>query len=170
MSRGQQSRFAVGLILVLLGGFLLAVQFFPGLSDWIDARFEWPAWMIGGGAILFLIGLLAGTPGLSVPAAIIAGIGGILYWQVVSDDFASWSYMWALIPGFVGVGTLLMGLISKQERSGIAGGLQLIAISLIMFAVFGSLFGSLSGVVQYWPVLLIIYGVVILVRMVLKRE
>ena len=170
MSRGQQSRFAVGLILVLLGGFLLAVQFFPGLNDWIDARFEWPVWMIGGGAVLLIIGLLAGTPGLAVPASILAGIGGILYWQVVSDDFASWSYMWALIPGFVGVGTLIMGLISKQERSGITGGLQLIAISLVMFAVFGSLFGSLSGVVQYWPVLLIIYGVVILVRMILKRS
>ena len=126
--------------------------------------------MIGGGAVLLIIGLLAGTPGLAVPASILAGIGGILYWQVVSDDFASWSYMWALIPGFVGVGTLIMGLISKQERSGITGGLQLIAISLVMFAVFGSLFGSLSGVVQYWPVLLIIYGVVILVRMILKRS
>ena len=160
----------MGLILVLVGGFLLAVQFFPGLDDWVDARFEWPVWMIGGGALLLIIGLLAGTPGLAVPAAIIAGIGGILYWQVINNDFASWSYMWALIPGFTGVGTVIMGLVSKRERSGISGGLQLIAISLIMFAIFGSFLGNLSGVTQYWPVLLIIYGVVLIVRMFIKKS
>lgn len=170
MSRGQQSRFAVGLILVLVGGFLLAVQFYPNLGDWIEERFEWPVWMLAGGGVLFILALLGGIPGLAVPAAIIAGIGGILYYQVVSGDFASWSYMWALIPGFTGVGTVLMGLISKQERSGITGGLQLIAISLVLFAFFGSFLGNLSGLTRYWPVLLIIYGVVILVRMVLKKS
>jgi hypothetical protein len=161
---------AVGLILVLVGGFLLAVQFFPGLDDWIDARFEWPVWMIGAGAMFLLVGLLAGAPGMAIPAAIIAGIGGILYYQVVSDDFASWSYMWALIPGFTGVGSVIMGLVGKRERSAISGGLQLIAISLVMFAIFGSFLGNLSGLTQYWPVLLIIYGVVLLVRMAFKRS
>lgn len=170
MSQGQRSRLAVGLILVLVGGFLLAVQFFPGLDDWIDARFEWPVWMIAGGAMLLIIGLLAGAPGLAVPAAILAGIGGILYWQVVNSDFASWSYMWALIPGFTGVGSVIMGLVSSGDRSGISGGLQLIAISLVMFAVFGSFLGNFSGLSQYWPVLLILYGLVLLVRMVFKKS
>jgi hypothetical protein len=170
MTQRQRSRLAVGLILVLIGGFLLAVQFLPELDDWIDARFEWPVWMIGSGLVLLIIGLLSGAPGLAVPAAIISGIGGILYWQVINDDFASWSYMWALIPGFAGVGTVILGLVSKQERSSVTGGLQLILISLVMFAVFGSLFGQFSGLVQYWPVLLIIYGIIVLVRMVFRKS
>jgi hypothetical protein len=170
MTQGQRSRLAVGLILVLVGGFLLAAQFLPGLDDWIDANFEWPVWMIGSGVLLLLIGLLSGVAGLAVPAAIIAGIGGILYWQVNNNDFASWSYMWALIPGFTGVGTVILGLVSRKERSSVTGGLQLILISLVLFALFGSLFGQFSGLVSYWPVVLIIYGVIVLVRMVFRRS
>ena len=170
MTRGQRSRLAVGFILVLVGGFLLAIQFLPGLEDWVDTRFEWPVWMIGSGLILFVIGLLVGVPGFSVPASIVAGIGGILYWQVINDDFASWSYMWALIPGFVGVGGVIFGLVSRKERANITGGLQLVLFSLVLFAVFGSFFGQFSGVLQYWPIVLIFYGVVLLARMLLRRD
>ncbi len=170
MTRGQRSRLAVGFILVLVGGFLLVIQFLPGLEDWVDTRFEWPVWMIGSGLILFVIGLLVGVPGFSVPASIIAGIGGILYWQVINDDFTSWSYMWALIPGFVGVGGVIFGLVSRKERANITGGLQLVLFSLVLFAVFGSLFGHFSGVLLYWPIVLIFYGVVLLARILLRRD
>jgi hypothetical protein len=170
MTQMQRSRFAVGIILVVIGGFLLVVNFVPNLSDWISAHFEWPVWMIAGGVAFLIIGLLSGLPGFAIPAAIVAGIGGILYWQVLNDDFASWSYMWALIPGFTGVGTVIMGLVSSRDRSSVSGGFVLILISLAMFALFGSMFGGLVGVTRYWPVLLIIYGASLLIRMLFRRN
>jgi hypothetical protein len=126
--------------------------------------------MIAAGGFLFLTGLLTGVAGLAVPAAIIAGIGGILYWQVLHDDFASWAYLWTLIPGFSGVGAVLMALVSKEDRSSLGGGLQLILISLVLLAIFGTFLGGFSGLTRYWPVLLILYGVGLLVRMVFRRN
>ena len=42
--------------------------------------------------------LLTGQPGMLVPACIVGGIGGMLYWQNLTGDWASWSYSWSLIP------------------------------------------------------------------------
>ena len=169
MTQRQRSRLAAGLILVIVGGVLLAAQFIPSLDDWIEVRYEWPVWIIGFGILMFIIGLLTNAPGFAVPAIIIAGLGGIFYWQVLNDDFASWSYMWTLFPGLAGLGGIVTGLLSRRERASITGGLQLILVSLVMFAVFGSLFGQFSGVVQYWPILLILYGVVLLFRMLFRK-
>ena len=40
----------------------------------------------------------------------------------------------------------------------------LILISLVLFAIFGSFFGALGLVGDYWPVLLIVLGLLMLVR------
>lgn len=82
------------------------VRHSPGAfrEDWLDANFIWPMWVIGAGALVFLIGLITGNPGMAIPASIVAGIGGILYYQETTGNFSSWSYMWTLIPGFVGNG------------------------------------------------------------------
>jgi peptidoglycan/LPS O-acetylase OafA/YrhL len=108
---------------------------------------------------------------MSIPAAIVAGIGGILYYQNANDDFASWSYMWTLIPGFVGVGTILAGLLGEHTRSNLARGLNLIGISAVMFLVFATLFG---GVGILGPngaaIALIVLGVYILLRGFLRNR
>lgn len=170
MNQQQRSRLFGGLVLILLGVYFLAVQLFPDLDNWIGARFEWPLFVIGTGILLLLLGLISGAPGFVVPAAIIGGIGGILYWQNATGDFASWSYMWTLIPGFVGVGTILLGMLSRANRRGIREGLKLILTSAILFGIFASFFGALSfGLLEYWPVLLILYGVILLVRMIPRR-
>jgi hypothetical protein len=43
---------------------------------------------------------------MAVAACIIGGIGGILYWQSYTGDWASWAYVWTLIPGFSGIGII----------------------------------------------------------------
>jgi hypothetical protein len=113
--------------------------------------------VIGVGA-LFLLGALVGTPPLAVPGSVIAGIGGILYYQNVTGDWASWAYIWALIPGFAGIGTILMGLLTPGGRRNVREGGRLVVISLVMFLIFGAFFGGLGRLGQYWPVLLIGIG------------
>ena len=102
--------------------------------------------------------------------AILSGIGGIFYYQNMSGDWASWSYIWALIPAFVGVGVIIGGLIDKNYKDGFSGGLTLIVISAILFLVFGSAFGLDSEFTQYWPVLLIALGLISLVRVAFSKS
>ena len=166
-NRGQ---LALGIILILLGAFFIAQKQLPALAQWMDLYMQWPLNIVAVGGLIFLIGLFVGVPGLSVPAAIVAGIGGILYYQVKTEDMQSWSYMWTLIPGFVGVGTLLSGLLSRdwhQARSG----LNLMGVSAVLFVIFAAFFGKLSLLGAYGPaILLVALGLWMLLSGFLRRN
>ncbi len=145
-----------GLILILIGAWFLAVQFVPQLEAW--AHGKWSLYVIGVGVVFLLASVLTNVPGLSVPAFIIGGIGGLLYYQNVTGDFGSWAYAWTLILGFIGLGILFMSLQTRDK--GLAkSGFILIFMSMIFFAVFGSFLGAPKEIIQYWPVLLVVAGV-----------
>jgi hypothetical protein len=152
--------------MILFGVLILAVQLLPGLQLW----FSWPWIIIGFGLLMLVIGSATGVPGLAIPACIIAGIGGILYYQTATGDWDSWAYVWSLIPGFVGAGIVLSGLLGREGGEAVRAGGWLILISLVLLAVFGSLFGALGMVGRYWPVLLILLGLVLLVRPLLRAR
>lgn len=166
----NRSNLALGIILLLIGGWLLVSRQVPSIQAWMDNNFTWPMWTIGAGLLVLLIGLFTGAPGMAVPASIIAGIGGILYYQNATDDFASWSYMWTLIPGFVGVGTILAGLLGENTRGNLGRGLNLIVISVVMFLIFATFFGGLSILGEYGvPIILILLGVYVIARGFFRR-
>ncbi|PKN93130.1 MAG: hypothetical protein CVU44_11935 [Chloroflexi bacterium HGW-Chloroflexi-6] len=138
--RGQ---LALGLILILAGAWFVAVNQVPGLQELAGQYMQWPLNIVVIGAALLVVGLLVGAPGMAVPAAIVSGIGGILYYQNTTGDWASWSYLWTLIPGFAGVGTVLYGLFSwngKRAREG----MNAIVFSAVMFLIFATLLGGLE--------------------------
>ena len=158
MNETRRNTLAIGILLILLGGFFLAQIIWPGLTMLVS----WPVIIIAVGAGLFLLGLIIRAPGMSVPAAIVAGIGGILYYQNLTGEWGSWSYMWALIPGFVGVGIIVGGLLGDKALK-VAEGLRQVVISLVLFLVFGAFFGGFRGLGDYWPLLLIGAGVILLI-------
>ncbi len=166
MDHKRRSGLAAGLVLILLGALFLLVQFVPELQLMIS----WPLIIVGVAVFLLVIGLLTGEPGMAVPACVVGGIGGLLYWQNATGNWESWAYAWTLIPGFVGVGIILSGLFGGERRQAVRGGGWLILISLVLFAAFGSFFGALGLVGSYWPVLLIVLGLLILVRPWLRRR
>lgn len=173
MTPSQRSAVAGGLVLILLGVLVLAGQLFPNLWSWVGEA-SWPLIVVGVGIFLLIIGVLANAPGMAVPACIVGGIGLLLYWQNRTGNWESWAYAWALIPGFVGIGTIVMGL-WEGKSSSIRGGLWLVLISAIMFVVFGSLLGGLFGanfglIAKWWPVALILLGVLSLIDYVAKRR
>ena len=106
---------------------------------------------------------------MAVPACVVGGIGGLLYWQNVTGNWESWAYAWALIPGFVGVGTMLMGIVSRDGGQ-VRSAAWLLVISAILFVVFGSFFGALGFLGKYWPVLLILLGVLSLFQGLFRRR
>lgn len=162
----RKSGIFTGIILILLGSLFLASELFPEVfSFW-----SWPFILIGLGVMFLLWALITTTGGLAIPGAILSGLGGIFYYQELTQDWESWAYIWALIPGFVGVGILLKGLIDKSFKRSFDSGLTLILISAVLFFAFGTQFGLQSYIAMYWPVLLIIIGIIALVRALLKKK
>jgi hypothetical protein len=164
MDRDRRSNLAFGILLLLVGGWFLAVQLVPDLGAWVEAYFDWPFFVIGAGVLLLVVGILTGVPGMAIPASIVSGVGGLLYWQNATGNWASWAYAWTLIPGFAGVGTVIMGLLGENRRRSIQEGIQAIIISLVLFAVFSSFLGGQRLLGAYWPVLIILLGVWLLLR------
>lgn len=164
MQNPRRTGLAGGIILILLGGWLLAMQLFPSLATWVKIEFAWPLFVIAAALVILIIGLLTSTPGMAVPACVVGGIGCLLYYQNLSGNWASWAYAWTLIPGFAGVGALLAGLLGETPSRSYRDGLNLIVISAIMFLIFSSFLGGLNLLGQWWPLLLILLGTWLLIR------
>lgn len=174
MGKGRGVTFAVGLMFMLVGLFLLAAQYVPGLRGWSHPGFGLPFVVVAVAVLFLLLGLATSTPAMLVPACIFGGIGGLLLWQNQYGRWDTWAYAWALIPGFVGVGLFLLSLVSSKERRSIGAGLWMMFISAVMFLVFGTLFGAFRGpwrqLLAYWPLLLIAAGLLTLLEVVFRRR
>ncbi len=157
MSRQSRTQLVLGVLLILLGVWFVAVRQVPALKAWMDIQFEWPFYVLGAGAIILFVGLLTGAPGMAVPASIVAGIGGILYYQNRFNDWESWSFLWTLIPGFVGAGTILAGLLGEDTRASLGRGINLLVISAVLFLVFAAIFQRLNILGTYGPAALLIF-------------
>ena len=160
-NRGQ---LALGLVLILLGGWFIAQQQIPMLKQWASLYMDWPLNIVAAGGLILLIGLLLGAPGMAIPASIVAGIGGILYYQKIFEDYQSWSYMWTLIIGFVGVGQVLAGLLGGGRQQ-ISSGLNGVVVSAVLFIIFAAIFGKLTILGSFGPaILLILLGIWVIAR------
>jgi hypothetical protein len=173
MNRRGRGSLVGGLVLVLVGLFLLVLQLAPAMVNFLRLELTWPFIIIGVG-LLFFVGIVLwgrSSAGLAVPGSIVTGIGLLLLYQNWSGNWESWAYAWALIPGMVGVGAILTGLIEgKSPSRAVSAGGGLILISLILFAVFGFFLGS--DLLSRWavPLLLIVGGFWLLARNVLRRQ
>ena len=165
MNQSNRSSLVIGLLLVAAGLIFLAEQVFH-----INiAGFTWPLIIVAFGAAFFVGMLLGGKTlgGLAVPGSIITGVGLILLVQNTLNLWESWSYAWALVICFVGIGLLIYGSYSGLP-SVKASGWRTLRVGTILFLIFGGIFGfffSLTGAYGnkaslFWAVALIIVGLV----------
>lgn len=164
MDPNRKGNLVLGILLVLAGAWFLAQQFFPQLNELIKIDVEWPLLIIGVGLFFLLMSVLLRSPGLAVPASIVGGMGAIFYYQNLSGDWASWSYAWTLIPGFVGIGLFLSYLLQGQLGAAVRESAGLLVFSLLMFGVFSGLLGGPQVFARLWPLFLIGAGVWTLLR------
>jgi len=158
-----------GTLLVAFGLLALAQQLFRDVFTW---SLVWPLSVIALGG-LFFAGMFAGgrqVSGLAIPGSIIGGIGLLLLYQNLTGHWESWSYAWALIVFFVGLGIFLMGLYAGDEGQKRAGG-RVMRTGFILFVIFGAFFemifsaGREPGIRSIlFPVLLIVLGGYLIVR------
>jgi hypothetical protein len=163
-----------GILLILVGGWFLAAQFIPSLEDWVSRYFDWPFWVIGPGLLLLVAAIVSGVSGLAVPGSIVSGVGLILYYQNYSGDWQSWAYMWSLVVGFAGVGVFIMHLLDGNLKKAFTDGGNTILTSAVLFLIFGSFFRAVFRdppfLGDYWPVLLIVFGLWMLIRPFIRRS
>ncbi|MEX1071652.1 MAG: hypothetical protein WEC37_03410 [Anaerolineales bacterium] len=164
MDANRRGNLVIGLLLLLIGGWFLAVQFYPQLGDLVQIDYQWPLIVVGVGLVFLIMAVLVRAPGLAVPASIIGGIGAILYYQNNSGDWESWAYAWTLIPGFVGFGVLLTNLLEGKLWKGLKEGVGLMLFSLFMFGIFSGFLGGPEIFSRLWPLFLIGAGVWMLVK------
>jgi len=169
MDANRRSGLAGGLLLILLGAAFLAAQYIPAVRSWFETKDSWPLIIIGIGVLLLVLALALRTPPLAVPGCIVAGIGCMLFYQNATGNWESWAYAWTLIPGFVGLGVILSGLLEGQPVRSLTAGVWMILISLVAFVIFGSFLG-MGRFSAYWPVLLVLGGLLILGQTLLGRK
>jgi hypothetical protein len=138
----------------------LALGLLASLALWyFRAQISWPVIIWGMGSLFLLVTLASGIGPLAIPGTILAGLGLLLSWQNRSNDWASWAYVWTLIPASVGLGLFLAFLRSRVMR---VIGLSMLAWSLVAFALFGVFFAGQGALVKLWPAALILAGLVVL--------
>jgi MFS family permease len=136
---------AAGLGLITIGALLLASRYVDVvLPDWVaDALatvswdWAWTLFIIAPGAIMLAIGLFGPreSAGLAIPGSIVSTLGGIMLFQSMLDAWATWTYVWPLLPAAVGLGLFLFGLrVGKSDVRRV--GSWMLAIGLVVFVVF----------------------------------
>jgi hypothetical protein len=169
----------LGVVLILLGVVFLVTQF---IGQWFAIQlghYLWPLFVLVPGILLFAFALAsrtsAGEP-LAVAGAMITMTGLILFLQNLTGLWATWAYAWALIaPTSIGLGQWAHGSVVDQPAL-VSSGRRLAGIGLLIFllgAVFFELVIGLNGFglgPWAWPLLLILLGVVLLVRVFVPRR
>jgi len=163
------SGLAVGIVFVVVGVFFLLIR----LLDIDLSSYGWPLYVIIPGLTLLVVGFVSLGSGALIPGGIITVTGLILAYNSVTEDWASWSYAWALVaPGGVGLGIFLQGLrvrnasLTRQGRSLMYWAVLIFLIGFVFFEsilnVSGHDYGKIGQAAL--PALLIIIGVTLLVR------
>ncbi len=169
MNESHRSTIVIGTLLILAGLFFAMVQIVPGLNTLIDQQNSWVLIIEGAAVVLLILGIALRAPDMAIPATIVAGVGGILFYQATTNNWGSWAYLWTLIPGFVGVGMIIANLLGARDRHPIRSALDSIGTSVVLFVIFAAIFGGLTNFGPYWPLLLIAAGVLLGVRALLRK-
>lgn len=124
--------------------------------------FSWALILVGLGVMFIVAAALTGVGAQVIPGVIVGGVGALLYWQDKTGLWASWSYVWALVPGFVGAGLAFANLLGMGGPTVRKVGLRMMAWSAVTFLIFGFFFAFNGMFIRLWPLLLVALGVWIL--------
>jgi len=166
MNHNRRTSIFGGAFLLICGGTFITLELLPG----IGITYSWPWAVVMIGILLVALSAVTGVPELVIPAVLAGGIGGILVYQELINNFFSWSYLWTLFPGFIGVGILLSRVLRGTKPLKYNDVFTLLVISLLMLAVLGSFFGILGLAGSYWPAYLVCLGLLLLIRPFLIKK
>ncbi|MDZ7362539.1 MAG: hypothetical protein ONB46_17725 [candidate division KSB1 bacterium] len=145
----------LGALLIAVGAIFLAVNLLG-----IGWRTLWPMLLFAGSAVFFVIFLTdRRNVGLLMPATILL-VYGALFQYCTLTGWWRMSELWPLFIFGPGLGFFMMYLFGHRESGLLIPACILICLSVVFFFAFGP-FRYYS---RYWPVLLIIAGLFLLLR------
>lgn len=164
MPVNNRSLMFIGLALVAVGVVFFSLNFIPGWT----AQMGWPLiFFLIAALLLAPVVLLPGqrewTAALFIPAAVQLALGVIFLYNTISGDWNAWAYAWLLILSGVGIGLILAGRFGKWDRAVAITGMWILVVSLMLFGLFGALFGR-PALKMAAPAILIAGGVLLLVQ------
>lgn len=177
----RDSNLTIAALLILVGVVALVAQVaqVAQVARIPLKHYMWPFSVLVPGVVLVVLGLglkNEASEGLTVFGSIVTGVGLVLFLQNLTGLWASWAYAWALVaPGAVGLGQVVYGSV-KDQPAKLREGWRAARVGLWMFAigfVFFELVLGISGFGlgrDYWPVAIIVLGVVLLVRNMVLRQ
>jgi len=174
--RGGGSTSAIGIVLVVIGLFALAVV----LSGVDFTQSGWPLFIIIPGLTLLVVGFVSVGAAATIPGGLLTMLGVVLAYTSSTDHWPVWAYAWSLVvPGGIGLGMYLQALRDHDQES-LRTGRTLLFVSLIIFLIGFVLFESILGISgrdafgpvgkAALPVLLILVGVILLVRSIQRSR
>jgi len=150
----KSPNFILGTGLVLLGILLLFQNF-----GYIEINFAdlWPFLVILGG-IGFWIGFLGNRKnyGLLMPGTILT-IYGIMFLYCEVEGWYMMQYIWPFFLLGPGFGFYFMYLLGNRDKDLLIPGTILTLLGLFFFM-------GRTGYFRYWPILIIIIGIILLIR------
>jgi hypothetical protein len=164
MEKRSSSQVAIGIALLLVGVLMFSAQLVPDLRQMIAPYLSWPLFIGAFGLILIFTGFISRNPESITGGCFFIGLAGIFIYQNSTGDWASWAYMWTLFGAFSGAGLILSSFVAPVPQKKIIRGLRDILVSAIMFFVFSSLLGHKDWAGPYWPVLIILAGLIMLLK------
>lgn len=167
-----------GMVLITIGAISWALTVADvDPSQWLGGS-GWTLFIFIPGLVLFVSGLFAQDEpavGLTIAGSIIMTVAAMLFAMDRTEHYEAWAYAWTLIPGAAGIGVLIHGF-QSDDHGKIGAGSRLILISLVMFGVGAFFFETIFqtgavpfGVGGFWPMMLVVVGVVV-IAMAFLRE
>jgi hypothetical protein len=157
--RGESRSLVWGIILIIIGIIFLGNNLHWFTLDWEEI---WPLFMICGG-LLFWISWIANRrdTGLLMPGTILITYGLLFEFCALHG----WYWMDDLWPVFilgVGLGFFSIYLFGQRDKGNLVAGLILTGISLVFFA-------GINGFRLFWPLVLILIGIFLLIKYTRNR-
>jgi hypothetical protein len=170
---------ALGAVLILVGVAAVVARSVDVDLGALIGEQSWPALVIVPGLVLIGLAFVARPPdglGFAIAGSIVTTIGMILLVQANTGAWASWAYVWTLIPGAAGIGMTIYGLLTRS-RELVGNGARLAAIAGVLFIAGWWYFETLfttgeqpADLGTWWPLVLIAVGTVIAIRALLTTR
>jgi hypothetical protein len=169
MDNVNRGTVVLGAFLVAIGAIFLVLNLIPG----VDMGKTWPVIFFFLATAFYLPAFLwqgarRGLGGLFIPGSIMLVLGLIFVYDVLTGDWASWAYAWLLIPAGVGLGLTLGSAVGGWGRGPAQTGLWLMGVDVGLFALIATIFGGNPAIRTFGPLVIILAGVLILVRVFRK--
>ncbi len=168
MKHEKQGTFILAIFLIGLGVLFLLLNLIPGWKN----HAPWPIvfFILAAGFFIPPIAfptVRSGLAALFIPGMVLAVLGLIFTYNILTQDWVIWAYAWLLISSASGAGIALASWYGHWGRTATLTGLWIMIGSSAVFAIFGFIFGD-SLLKSITASILILSGVLLVLRSLKK--